>query len=70
LQSKLRRKGEGVNLQDQSKYEKEVAETSFRMDILVERSTQHYKNALDKFKELDEKLSKDPRLEKLKHKNE
>jgi hypothetical protein len=40
------------------------------MDILVERSTQHYKNALDKFKELDEKLSKDPRLEKLKHKNE
>jgi hypothetical protein len=39
-----------------------VAETNFRMDILVERSTQHYKNSLDRFTKLDEKLKQDPRL--------
>lgn len=54
-----------MNLTDQAKYEKEVAETNFKMDILVERSTQHYKNALDKFKKLDEDLQNDPRLAKL-----
>ena len=42
-----------------------MAETNFRMDILVERSTQHYKNSLEKFQALDEKLKKDPRLQKL-----
>lgn len=65
----MKRKGEGVNVQETQKFEKEVAETTFRMDILVERSTQHFKNAMDKFTELDMKLKHDPRLHKLYGKN-
>jgi len=38
------------------KYAKEVAEINFRMDILTERASQHYKNSLEKFQELDQKL--------------
>jgi hypothetical protein len=68
LQNKLKRKGEGVNAADQNNYETEVAKTNFRMDILVERSTQHYKNSLEKFQILDEKLKNDPRLAKLNQK--
>ena len=54
-----------MNALDTKKYDEEVAKTNFRMDILVERSTQHYKNALDKFQQLDDKLKKDERLQKL-----
>ena len=38
---------------DQEAYEKELATANFRMDILTERASQHYKNSLDKFQELD-----------------
>lgn len=47
---------------DQEAYEKELATANFRMDILTERASQHYKNSLDKFQELDQKLMEDPRL--------
>lgn len=50
---------------DQDQYEKNVAEANFRMDILTERASQHYKNSLDKFQELDEKLMNDSRLANL-----
>jgi len=43
-------------------YEKQVADANFRMEILTERASQHYKTSLEKFKKLDEELQKDPRL--------
>ena len=50
---------------DQELYEKEVATANFRMDILTERASQHYKNSLDKFQELDNQLMEDKRLANL-----
>jgi hypothetical protein len=65
----LKRKGDGVQITETQRFEKEVADTTFKMDILVERSTQHFKNAMDRFTELDMKLKQDPRLHKLYGKN-
>ena len=50
---------------DQEIYEKDVANANFRMDILTERASQHYKNSLDKFQEFDDKLMSDKRLANL-----
>ena len=50
---------------DQETYEKEVATANFRMDILTERASQHYKNSLEKFQELDRTLMEDDRLKSL-----
>lgn len=63
--NKLKRKGDTLAPADQESYEKEVANANFRMDILTERASQHYKNSLDKFQELDEKLKNDVRLQNL-----
>ena len=49
LQQKLKRKGDQFSAPDQDNYEKEVANANFRMDILTERASQHYKNSLEKF---------------------
>ena len=65
----LRRKGESYGTAEQENYQKEVAQANFKMDILTERASQHYRNSLDKFQELDEKLMKDPRLAALTSKN-
>lgn len=46
-----------------------MAETTFRMDILVERSTQHFNTAMERFQEMDAMLRKDERLKKLYGKN-
>lgn len=62
LQQKLKRKGDQFSAPDQENYEKEVANANFRMDILTERASQHYKNSLEKFQELDRQLMEDPRL--------
>jgi hypothetical protein len=51
------------------RFEKEVAETTFRMDILVERSTQHFNTAMERFTQMDAMLRKDERLKKLYGKN-
>lgn len=51
------------------RFEKEVAETTFRMDILVERSTQHFNTAMERFQQMDAMLRKDERLKKLYGKN-
>lgn len=50
-------------------YEKQVADANFRMEILTERASQHYKTSLEKFKELDDKLQKDNRLACLRNKS-
>ena len=62
LQQKLKRKGDQFSAPDQESYEKEVANANFRMDILTERASQHYKNSLEKFQELDRQPMEDPRL--------
>lgn len=59
---KLKRKGDQFSAPDQENYEKEVAVANFRMDILTERASQHYKNSLEKFQELDKQLMEDVRL--------
>lgn len=39
---------------------------NFRIDILTERASQHYRTSLKKFEELDDKLMADDRLKALK----
>ncbi len=55
--------------EDEEEYETFFNSTNFRIDILTERASQHYKNSLKKLEELDRKLSEDPRLRVL-HKQE
>lgn len=61
----MRRKGETFNQNEQANYDKEVQRANFRMDILTERASQHYRNSLEKFQELDQKLMDDERLKVL-----
>ena len=68
LQANLKRKGENITAEDEARYEKEVSKANFRIEILTERASQHYKNSLRKFEELDAKLMDDPRLKVLKKK--
>lgn len=65
----LKRKGENITTEDEQRYEKEVSKANFRIEILTERASQHYRNSLKKFEELDAKLMEDPRLKVLKKKN-
>jgi hypothetical protein len=68
--AQLKRKGEAVEEQDTADYDKKMDQINFKIDILTERASQHYRTSLKKFEELDEKLSKDPRLKALnKYKN-
>ncbi len=66
--SNLKRKGDNITAEDEAKYEKEVSKANFRIEILTERASQHYRNSLKKFEELDQKLMDDPRLKVLKKK--
>jgi len=65
VQQTLKRKGEQYAATDQEAYEKEVANANFKMDILTERASQHYKNSLEKFTELDLILMNHPLLQVL-----
>ena len=58
----LKRKGEAMSKEDEEKYDNEIHKANFRIDILTERASQHYRTSLRKFTELDDKLSGDPRL--------
>jgi hypothetical protein len=61
----LKRKGENATSDDQADYERQVSAANFRIEILTERASQHYRNSLKKFEELDKKLMEDPRLKAL-----
>jgi hypothetical protein len=61
----LKRKGENATQNDEAEYEREVANANFRIEILTERASQHYRNSLKKFEELDKKLMSDARLKAL-----
>lgn len=58
------------NKKGEEDYEKQVADANFRMEILTERASQHYKTSLEKFKKLDEQLQADPRLACLRNKGQ
>ena len=64
--AQLKRKGEGISGNDEQKYDKEMDKINFRIDILTERASQHYRTSLKKFEQLDDKLMADPRLKALK----
>ena len=64
----MKRKGENITAEDENSYEKEVSKANFRIEILTERASQHYRNSLKKFEELDARLMEDPRLKVLKKK--
>lgn len=58
----MKRSGEAMSKEDEEKYDNEIHKANFRIDILTERASQHYRTSLRKFTELDDKLSQDPRL--------
>ena len=63
----LKRKGEHTTDDDEHEYEKKVTDANFKIEILTERASHHYKNSLTKFNELDQKLMNDPRLKALRN---
>ena len=62
----MRRKGEAMTVEDQQRYDQEIHKANFRIDILTERASQHYRTSLRKFENMDDLLSNDPRLKNLK----
>lgn len=63
--AQLKRKGEAVSGEDETTYDKQMDKINFRIDILTERASQHYRTSLRKFEQLDDKLNKDERLKAL-----
>jgi hypothetical protein len=61
----LKRKGETINAEDEKAYDRDMDKINFKIDILTERASQHYRTSLRKFEELDDKLMADPRLKVL-----
>lgn len=61
----LKRKGETINAEDEQTYNRDMDKINFKIDILTERASQHYRTSLRKFEELDDKLMADPRLKVL-----
>jgi len=62
--NELQNKGTNATKGEEDECQKRFEEISFKIEILTERASQHYKKALTKFTELDEKLKKDPRFAK------
>lgn len=63
--SMLKRKGEAVSGDDEQQYDKQMDKINFKIDILTERASQHYRTSLTKFEALDAQLMNDPRLKAL-----
>ena len=51
--------------EDEQKYDTEIHKANFRIDILTERASQHYRTSLRKFEALDDTLMADQRLKVL-----
>ena len=61
----LKKKGEQMNAEDEQTYDNQIHQANFRIDILTERASQHYRTSLRKFEQLDDTLMADPRLKVL-----
>jgi hypothetical protein len=66
----LKRKGENSTQEDEKNYEREVQKCNFKIEILTERASTHYKQSLQKFEQLNERLNNDPRLAAINKKNQ
>merc|ERR1712032_730673 len=58
----LKKKGDQMTSDDEQKYDDVIHKANFRIDILTERASQHYRTSLRKFEELDDRLMADERL--------
>jgi hypothetical protein len=65
----LKKKGDNTTDEEELAYEKQVTEANFKIEILTERASHHYKNSLTKFNDLDQKLMNDERLKVLRDDN-
>ena len=54
---------------EEQKYDQEIHKANFRIDILTERASLHYRQSLKRFEELDRELENDWRLAALQNKN-
>lgn len=61
----LRRKGEAMTAEDEQKYDNDIHKANFRIDILTERASQHYRTSLKRFEQMDDFLMQDDRLKVL-----
>jgi hypothetical protein len=51
-----------MSQEDEQKYDQDIHKANFRIDILTERASQHYRTSLRKFEKLDDLLTADARL--------
>lgn len=51
-----------MSQEDEQKYDQDIHKANFRIDILTERASQHYRTSLRKFEKLDDLLTNDARL--------
>lgn len=54
-----------MTAEDEQAYDNEIHKANFRIDILTERASQHYRTSLRKFENLDDMLMNDERLKVL-----
>jgi hypothetical protein len=64
----LKHKGDGLSAEEEQKYDSEIHKANFRIDILTERASLHYRQSLRRFEELDRDLDRDWRLANLQNK--
>lgn len=64
----LKRKGD-LSPDDEQKYDQEIHKANFRIDILTERASMHYRQSLKRFEELDRDLEAHPLLAALQNKS-
>lgn len=48
--------------EEEQKYDQEIHKANFRIDILTERASLHYRQSLKRFEELEKDLENDARL--------
>lgn len=48
--------------EDEQKYDNDIHKANFRIDILTERASLHYRQSLRRFEQLDKDLTQDSRL--------
>ena len=64
----LKHKGDGLSAEEEQKYDQDIHKANFRIDILTERASLHYRQSLRRFEELDRDLDRDWRLANLQNK--
>jgi flagellar capping protein FliD len=63
--NQLKRKGENLTAEDEKRFDEEISKANFKIDILTERASQHYRTSLRKFEKMDDMLMRHPLLKAL-----